>query len=146
MHKTSFPFAANSFILSQWVIGKTREEIIEMPERFRELISEMDDDEDIYGELIRLKVEENYLFCHFRHDSQVCTKSILELYEPQLTPCREYCVRSYSLAAQEKWVNTEYEVIIQIVYGVAPGGYVECQPLTGYKVGFRERLRSFLGK
>ncbi|MCD8080637.1 MAG: hypothetical protein LUF04_09605 [Bacteroides sp.] len=140
MYKAPFTALTDSLILSQWVVGKTREEILEMPERFRCLTSELEEDEDIYGELIRLEIGGKYLFCHFRHESLICTKSILELVVEQLDACREYCVRHYSPIASQKWINTEYEVILSFVYGAYPGGYVECLPSQGYKVGFFKKI------
>ncbi len=140
MYKAPYAALTDSLILSQWVIGKTREEILEMPERFRGLISELEEDEDVYGELIRLEIGGKYLFCHFRHESLICTKSILELVTEELDTCREYCMRHYAPIASQKWINTEYEVMLSIVYGAVPGGYVECLPAKGYKVGFFSKI------
>ncbi len=146
MDKTlAFPMS-DGLILAQWVVGKSKEQILNMPERFRPFISEWEEDEDVYGDFIRLRVGENYLFCHFGQDERVCTKSILELLNEQITPCREYCIGNYSLAEEEKWINTEYMTLISIHGDVAPGGYVECQSIEGYKTGIGQKIKKLFGR
>ncbi|MCC8186984.1 MAG: hypothetical protein LIP08_05605 [Bacteroides sp.] len=145
MDKTTCTPFSDSLILAQWVIGKTHDEILEVPERFRGIISEIEEDEDIYGPLILLKVEENYLFCHFRKDHPNCTKSILELSDQQMDLCRKYCVKRYSRIGEEKWLNTEYETIISFMYSVSMKGCIECVSSEGAQISVWKKVRNLFG-
>jgi len=142
MDKTTCAPFSDSLILAQWVIGKTQNELLEMPERFRGIISEMEEDEDIYGPLILLKVNENYLFCHFRKDQPNCTKSILELTARQIDLCREYCVKRYSRVGEQKWINTEYETIISFIYSVSMNGHIECRSSQGVEIPVWRKIQN----
>ncbi|MCD8029853.1 MAG: hypothetical protein LUF85_03205 [Bacteroides sp.] len=145
MDKTTRTPFTDSLILAQWVIGKTHDEIQEMPERFREIISEIEEDEDIYGPLTLLKVEENYLFCHFRKDQPNCTKSILELSDQQIDLCRKYCISRYSRIGEEKWLNTEYGTMISFMYSVSMKGHIECVSAEGTQISVWKKVWKLFG-